>query len=269
MSKRREIPTYSKIIETHFHLDMLKKLSHDEVINLSAKHNIEKMITIATSRDNLDVVISLAKKYPPIYCTQGVHPHDAKDYDQTLESIIKTHVKNKTENKIVAIGEIGLDYYYNYSSREEQIKAFEAQLQLAVDHNLPTVVHSRDAEDDTINILKNFSALKNKLVIHSFTSKIELAEFAIKNDFYLGFNGIITFKNAQNVRDALAITPIEKILLETDAPFLTPEPYRGTENAPHFLPFIAEKIAELKSISIDQILNQAYENSEQFFFKDF
>jgi len=266
MSKRREIPVYKKIIETHFHLDMLKKLSHDEVLELSKKHNIEKMITIATSRDNLDVVMDLANKYPQIFCTQGVHPHDAKDYDQMLDSVIRSHLKDAKNKKIVAVGEIGLDYYYKYSTREEQIKAFEAQLQLALDFQLPVIVHSRDAEADTMDILKNFSKHKNSLVIHSFTSSIELAEFAIKNNFYLGFNGIITFKNAQNVRDALNITPIERVLIETDAPFLTPEPYRGTENAPHFLPFIAEKIAELKNIPLDNTLDTLYQNSEKFFF---
>ena len=139
-------------------------------------------------------------------------------------------------------------------------------MQIASDHNLPVVIHSREADEDTIAILKNFSTiLKRKGVIHSFTSGLELARFALSENFCLGFNGIITFKNAENVRDALRITPLEKILLETDSPFLTPDPYRGNENAPYYLAFIAEKIAEVKGVDVDTILKQCYLNSTELF----
>jgi TatD DNase family protein len=166
----------------------------------------------------------------------------------------------------VAIGEIGLDYHYSKSPHDEQRQAFEEQLQIAIDFNLPVVIHSRDADEDTMAILKNFSStLKRKGVIHSFTSGLKLAELAIKENFYLGFNGIITFKNAENVRDALRLTPVEKILLETDSPFLTPDPYRGMENAPYYLPFIAEKIAEVKNLELTSVLEHAYKNSIDLF----
>jgi TatD DNase family protein len=139
-------------------------------------------------------------------------------------------------------------------------------LQIAVDHNRPVVIHSRDADEDTIAVLKNFSTtLKRKGVIHSFTSGLDLARFSLNEGFCLGFNGIITFKNAENVRDALRITPIEKILLETDSPFLTPDPYRGVENAPYYLAFVAEKIAEVKNVSLETVLKQAYQNSVNLF----
>lgn len=269
MSKsRREIPILDlPIIETHFHLDMLKSASRDEVMEKNRLHNISKLITISTSAKNLDEVINISLTYPEVYCTQGLHPHDGKEWNEEVKKHLLSNLLNSAKNKkIVAIGEIGLDYYYSKSPREEQIKAFEEQLQLAVDFNLPAVIHTRDADEDTIAVLKNFAPkLKRKGVLHSFTSSLELAKFSLAHDFYLGFNGIITFKNAENVRDALRLAPLERILLETDAPFLTPDPYRGHENAPYYLPFIAEKIAEIKGHSLTEVLKQSYSNSVELF----
>lgn len=266
--KRRDIPVYPHpIIETHFHLDYLKAHTKEEILALAHKHNIEKMITISVSPENVDAVIDIANTYPEVYCTQGLHPHEGKEWNPEVKQKILANLKDNTRNKkIVAIGEIGLDFYYSKSPREEQLSAFEEQLQIAVDHDLPVVIHSRDADEDTEAILKNFSkTLKRKGVVHSFTSGLGLAQFAIDEGFCLGFNGIITFKNAENVRDALRITPLERILLETDAPFLTPDPYRGLENAPMYLPFIAEKIAEVKGATIEEVLLQSYKNSVQLF----
>ena len=266
MSKRAEIPIFSHpIIETHFHLDMLKA-DRDEVLLRNKTHNIEKMITISTSDRNLDEVIKISETYSNIYCTQGLHPHEGKEWnDQVKDHVIQNLTKHKNK-KIVAVGEIGLDYYYSKSPRNEQLNAFEEQLQIACDFQLPVVIHSRDADEDTIMILKKFSnKLSRKGVIHSFTSGLDLAKFALNEGFYLGFNGIITFKNAENVRDALRITPLERILLETDAPFLTPDPYRGVENAPFYLPFVALKVAEVKGVSTEEILKICYENSKLLF----
>lgn len=266
--KKRDIPTFElPIIETHFHLDMLKSMTREEIVEKTRIHNIEKLITISTNAHNLDEVISITETFPQIYCTQGLHPHEGKEWNDEVKAHVLRNLGDSRKNKkIVAVGEIGLDFYYSRSPREEQIKAFEEQLQIAVDHNLPVVIHSRDADEDTISVLKNFSSsLKRKGVIHSFTSGLELARFALNENYHLGFNGIITFKNAENVRDALRITPLEKILLETDSPFLTPDPYRGFENAPYYLPFIALKIAEVKEVPIEAILKQAYQNSLDLF----
>ena len=269
MSKaKREIPIFKlPIIETHFHLDMLKSMSREEVVEKAKNTNIEKMITISTSPDNLDEVISISNSFPEIYCTQGLHPHAGKEWNETVKSHVVRNLGDPNKNKkIVAVGEIGLDFYYSKSPREEQLQAFEEQLQIAVDYNLPVVIHSRDADEDTMAILKNFSStLKRKGVIHSFTSGLELAQFALDEGFCLGFNGIITFKTAENVRDALRITPLDRILLETDSPFLTPDPYRGFENGPYYLPFIAEKIAEVKAVGIELVLIEAYKNSINLF----
>lgn len=265
--KRREIPVLEiPIIETHFHLDMLKTMSREEIMAKTLQHNIEKMITISTSPENLDEVISMAASFPQVFCTQGLHPHDGKEWNEKVRQHVLLNLKDYKKKKIIAIGEIGLDYYYSKSPRDEQIKAFEEQLQIAVDFDLPVVIHTRDADDDTKMILKKYSSqLKRKGVVHSFTSSLELAQLALDEGFYLGFNGIITFKNAENVRDALRIAPLERILLETDAPFLTPDPYRGIENAPYYLPFVAEKIAEVKNVPLEILLKQAYQNSLDLF----
>ena len=258
--KKRETPRFSTpIIETHCHLDYLKEGNLEDIIEEARAAGIEKIITISVSATNLDAALEIATKHEQIYCTQGIHPHDAKDWSEEVERKIRLQAKNKN---CLAIGEIGLDFHYNKSPREEQLLAFDKQLTIASELDLPVVIHSRDAETETMEVLKkHLPTLKKRGVIHSFTSSLELARFAIENGFYLGFNGIITFKNAQNVRDALEITPLDKILLETDSPFLTPIPYRGQENAPKYLPFVAEKMAEVKALPIEELLSQVYKNS--------
>ncbi|TNF30938.1 MAG: TatD family deoxyribonuclease [Deltaproteobacteria bacterium] len=263
-SKRREIPTYgSPIIETHCHLDYLKQDPLDDIIAKSRQQGIEKIITIAVEPGNLDTVLDIARSRDHIWCSQGVHPHEAKQFTDEVATKIKSRM---SEEKVLAVGEIGLDYHYNHSPRDKQIKAFETQLEIAAETNMPVIIHSRDAEDDTIAILKNHaSKLSRKGVIHSFTSKIDLAKTAVELGFHLGFNGIITFKNAEDVRDAVRFCPVENLLLETDAPFLAPTPFRGRENAPFYLPFVAEKMAELKNLPVDDLLSTVYQNSIKLF----
>lgn len=251
------------IIETHCHLDYLKNIDLDLLLLKSAQLGIEKIMTIAVSPDNLAQALELSKKYPTVYCTQGIHPHQAQQYSAECLAVMKTNLK---EEKVVAIGEIGLDYYYNKAPIDIQKKAFESQLQLAIDSHLPVVIHTRDADQDTIDILKNFSkGLKGQGVIHSFTSGPDLASFALNEGFCLGFNGIITFKNAINVVQILEMMPLESILIETDAPFLTPVPHRGEENNPLYLPFVAEKIAQIKKVNTLEILKTCYQNSLRVF----
>jgi len=247
------------IIETHCHLDYLKAEAFEELLSKMKEAQIEKAITIGVDPENLDKVMELSNHHENIFFTQGIHPHDAKSATEVEFNKI---IQRATMKKMVAVGEIGLDYHYNNSPREVQIEVFERQLQLACDLNLPVVIHTREADEDTRDILKNFSSkLKSKGVIHSFTSSKELAEFVLSENFYIGFNGIITFKNAINVQDVVKITPIEQILFETDSPFLTPVPHRGKENAPYYLPHIVNKISELKDVPLDILKPQVYKNS--------
>jgi TatD DNase family protein len=268
--KKTPIPHFhTGIIETHCHLDYLKQKECVEIVEMAHSVGVEKMITISVSSENLDQIPALTKQFDEVYCTQGLHPHNAIEWNEDVKSRIIHNLEEDCKNnkkKIVAIGEIGLDYYYNKSPKEIQIKAFEEQIELASKYDLPIVIHSRDADEDMISILKNSShLLKRKGVVHSFTSGEALAREAMALGFYIGFNGIITFKNAQNVRDVVAITPLDKILLETDSPFLTPIPYRGVENAPFYLPFVAAYLSEFLGIEVEQMLKQIKQNSIDLF----
>lgn len=263
--KRREIPVFEQpIIETHCHLDYLKDRPLDDTLAEAQRVNIERIITIAVSPDNLATVRELAETADWVYGTQGVHPHDAESYTDAAEAEIRAHVGSA---KMVAVGEIGLDYFYDNADRAVQRDVFRRQLQIACETDRPVVIHSREADDDTIEILQEFeSTLKRRGVIHSFTSGPGLARYALDQGWCLGFNGISTFNKAENVRDIIRMTPIEQLLLETDSPFLTPVPYRGRENAPFYIPFVAEKIAEVKELPLDEVLATTYANSLRTFF---
>lgn len=252
-------------IETHCHLDYLKALPLEEIRQKISEAGISKVITIGVDPQNLDKVKELSENFEEVYFTQGIHPHDAKNATDVEFNKIISRAPLK---KMVAVGEIGLDYHYNNSPQDIQKSVFEKQLQIACDQDLPVVIHTRDADEDTKAILKNFSSkLKRKGVVHSFTSSLELAEFVLAEGFYIGFNGIITFKKAENVQEVVKITPAEKILFETDSPFLTPVPHRGKENAPYYLPFVAAKIAELKNLDLEMLKKQVLENSYNCFAK--
>lgn len=263
--KRREIPVFNHpIIETHCHLDYLRDRPLEDTLEQTQRVNIERVITIAVAPDNLARVRELSTLAPWIYGTQGIHPHEAESYSDAVETEIRCHARDE---KIVAVGEIGLDYFYDNSDRSVQREVFRRQLQVACDTDRPVVIHSRDADDDTITILREFEqSLSRRGVIHSFTSGPGLAEYALGQGWNLGFNGITTFNKAENVRDIVRMTPISQILLETDAPFLTPVPYRGRENAPFYLPFIAEHIASVKELPLEDVLIQTYQNSLETFF---
>ena len=265
--KRREIPVFDHpIIETHCHLDYLKDRPLEDTLEQSRQVNIEKVITIAVSPDNLAAVRELSQAKEWVYGTQGIHPHEAEKYNDQVEEEIRTHAQDE---KIVAVGEIGLDYFYDKADRATQRDVFRRQLQIACDNDRPVVIHSREADDETIEILKEFeTSLKRRGVIHSFTSGPGLAQYALDQGWNLGFNGITTFNKAENVRDIVRMTPISQILLETDAPFLTPVPYRGKENAPFYLPFVAEKIADVKDLALEDVIVQTYENSLRTFFPE-
>ncbi len=254
-----------KIIETHCHLDYLKQLPLDEIIQKCTDVGIEKIITIGVDPENLDKVFEISTNNDLIYFSQGIHPHDAKE---STQEVMKKIAQRTSETKMVAVGEIGLDYHYDNSPRKKQLEVFEEQLQIAVDTKKPVIIHSRDADEDMIAMLSEYAPkLSRKGVIHSFTSTRQLATKAIDEGFYLGFNGIITFKKAEEVRENVKYAPIENLLIETDAPFLTPVPHRGKENAPFYLPFILDKMAELKGVSPEVAAKYFYENSLNLFFK--
>jgi len=258
------LPTFTQpLIETHCHLDYLNAADLYSALSLASQVGIERIITIAVSPENLQSVVEIASAHDQVWTTQGIHPHEAVHYTPAVEATIRA---NARESKVLAIGEIGLDYHYDHSDRQAQIKAFEAQLTVAVDLNLPIVVHSREADEDTAAILTDFApVLQKKGVIHSFTSGLKLAERCLELGFHLGFNGICTFKNADNVRAALQLTPLERILYETDAPYLTPVPFRGKPNAPHLLGLVANTVAHVKGLDVEVCNAAVYQNSLNLF----
>ena len=262
---RRAIPRFNTpIVETHCHLDYLDNGAIESTLDAAFEVGIERIVTISVSADNLDQVREIAGSHPAVWCTQGIHPHEADSWCSDLAQRVKA---GAGDERVVAIGEIGLDYFYDHADRSAQLTAFDEQLGLARELSLPVVIHTRDADEDTRAILANHSsALNGRGVIHSFTSSLSLADFCLAEGFMLGFNGITTFRNADNVRAVVDATPIERIVLETDAPYLTPVPYRGRSNAPCYLPFIAEKLAEIKSLPIEQLLEHARTNSYRLFF---
>ncbi|MCZ6828972.1 MAG: TatD family hydrolase [Gammaproteobacteria bacterium] len=263
--QRRAIPVFEHpLIETHCHLDYLDAAELEQTLQNAAAVGIERIVTIAVAPDNLDTVLGLSSAHPNIWCTQGIHPHEAESWSSAIGATIRQRM---AEERVLAVGEIGLDYHYEHAPRQVQQQVFEQQLQIAVDTDMPVVIHTREADADTRAILSNFSdQLQRKGVIHSFTSSLDLAEYCLGEGFCLGFNGIATFNQADNVRAVVAATPLPQILLETDAPYLTPVPYRGKPNAPCYLPFIAEKIAQVKGYEIEHLLAQAYRNSCELLF---
>ena len=265
-TKKRDIPVFEHpIIETHCHLDYLEADAFDEAVQAATNVNIQRIITIAVSPDNLDTVMGITQAHDNIWGTQSIHPHDADQYSDEVDERIR---ENALNDKIVAIGEIGLDYYYDHSDRAKQRDAFERQLQIAIDLSMPIVVHTREADEDMQAILQNFvGQMPKRGVIHSFTSGVDLAKYCIDQGFHLGFNGISTFKTAENVREVVELTPLDKILFETDAPYLTPVPYRGKPNEPKYLPFIAENIGVVKDIPLEVLLPKVWQNSMELFFE--
>ena len=266
-SSRPPIPRFNTpIVETHCHLDYLQPEELGQTLALSGDVGIERIITIAVSPGNLDTVLALARDHSQVWGTQGIHPHEAETYTAEVAARI---VSGLAHQRMLAVGEIGLDYHYDHAGRSVQRTVFEQQLQIAVDHGLPVVIHTRDADADTRAILENFSGkLPRKGVIHSFTSSMELAEYCLGEGFYLGFNGIATFNNAHQVRAVVEAAPLQQILLETDTPYLTPVPYRGKPNGPFYLPFIGQCLARVKNCDTERLLEHAYQNSYRLFFPD-
>lgn len=263
--KEKPIPTFTApLIETHCHLDYLQEAGPEVMVARAQQQGVQRIVTIAVAPDNLAQVRQIAAEHAEVFCTQGVHPHEARFYAAEVGQQIRSAAES--DPNVVAIGEIGLDYHYDHSPRRQQQMAFAEQLQMACDLNKPIVVHTRDADADTQAILSDFTRLGLRGVIHSFTSGLPLAEYCLSEGFALGFNGIITFRSAENVRAVLAQTPINQILLETDSPYLTPVPFRGRENAPYYLPLVAQAVAEIKQLDPETVVRQTTHNAEQLFF---
>ena len=236
----------TSFIDTHCHLDKLET-NPEETVEEAKQEGVKTMVTISVDEESFDFVSKAVKQFKDVYGTVGIHPHDASEFSPKLEKSIRKMARD--QDKLIAIGETGLDYHYMNSSSEDQQLAFRKQLRIAVEVNLPVVLHSREAETDTIDILKEIP-VPALGVAHSFTSSLMMAKTLIDMGWYLGINGIVTFKNAEDLREIVRWIPMDRLLLETDSPFLAPIPFRGKPNKPAHIPVIASFIAELRKIPI-------------------
>ena len=258
------------LIDSHAHLDVPNyDADRAEVINRAREVGVEMMLEICgsdVSKGSLDVGLKLAEEYPFIYAAVGLHPHEASLYDEALEQKL---LAMSEREKVIGWGEIGLDYHYDHSPRDTQRRVFRRQLELALERRLPAIIHTREAEDDTIQILRESWAKVGGVgiggIIHCFTGTQKLADAAIEMGFHISFSGVLTFKNAEELRDVARSSPMERLLIETDCPYLAPLPYRGKRNEPAFVRETAANLAELKSVSLEEIARLTSGNFKRLF----
>lgn len=249
------------MIDTHSHINCIEEFTIDKIITNAKNNGVEKIILPAAYPSDIDIVFDIANKYENVFGLLGVHPSEVKDWDDSLIDKIKKYSENK---KIVGIGEIGLDYYWDKSFNDLQKEVFIKQIKLANELNLPISIHDREAHKDTYDILKEYNK-NSKIIMHCFSGSVEFAKECVKEGWYIALGGVVTFKNAIKMKEVAKNIPIENLLLETDAPYLTPVPYRGKTNQPAYVKYVAEEIAKLRDTSFEEIDKITTQNAERVF----
>jgi TatD DNase family protein len=254
----------TKFFDSHAHINLHHyDNDREQIIEKIFNSGVDKIVIPGVDFETIHSALELAKKYPDkIYTGIGFHPTDAIKWDDSTLEKLKELSKNSS---VVAIGEIGLDYYWDTSPKELQHEVFKIQIDLAKELNLPVIIHTRDSQEDTLKILKENNADKTGGIFHCFSGDINFARECVDFGFYISFAGNITFKNAQNLRDAAREISLDKILIETDSPYLTPMPDRGKRNDSSYVQFVAKQIAELKNISLEEVAEQTYNNAMNVF----
>jgi len=250
------IDTHSHLFYPNFEDDL------DDVIQRAKDSGVDFILVPATDLATAKEVINLIEKYDMIYGAVGIHPHETKDWEPSLLNEIESLTSHK---KIVAIGEIGLDYFYDYSPKEKQIKAFKSQIDLALKIDLPIIVHNRDSDKDMMEIINSYGGSGLKAQFHCFNGSLNDAKDLMQMGYMISFTGNITFKKADELREVLKNVRIDQLLLETDSPFLTPVPFRGKRNEPAYVKYIAEQVAEAHEISIEEVGRITSFNAFRFF----
>ena len=256
-----------EFFDSHAHLDDEKfNEDREELIPKIKKAGITKFISAGYSLEGSIRAIELSKKYDFIYPTCGISPNDIPQTEEELwKNLVKIEELIKENSKIVAVGEIGLDYYWEKENKEMQKLAFIEQIKIANKYDLPIVIHTREAVMDTLEILKE-NPVNKKGIFHCCPLNRELVKEALKLEFYISFAGPITFKNSKNANEIIEMVPNDKMLIETDSPYLSPEPLRGRRNDPRNVKYIAQKIADVKNMTIEEVAKQTYENAEKIYF---
>ena len=251
------------MIDSHCHLDHEPLINNlDEIIKRSKEVGIQKLLTICTTYKSYENILKIVEKDSIIYGTFGIHPHETKN-DTATKNIITE--KANLNDKIIGIGETGLDFYYNHSDKNAQIKSFEEHINAALELNYPLIVHSRNAEIETFEILNSYKNQKPKILMHCFTGSSKFAEKLLNLGSFFSASGIITFKNSTELQDTFKIIPLDKLLIETDSPYLAPVPNRGKKNEPSFIKFTAEKLSEIKNIQFSELVNNTTKNFNDLF----
>lgn len=249
------------LIDTHTHIDMENFADRfDEVMQTAKDYGVEKVVIPGVEPSGFDRIIKLCEEYPDVYGAVGVHPEELNSYNEEAENKIKELLKHK---KIIAVGEIGLDYYWDKSQIEKQKEIFERQILIAKQAQKPILVHDREAHPDSFEILKKTNAAETGVVMHCFSGSPEFAQQCINEGFYIALGGVVTFKNAKKVKEVAKTVPLDKLLLETDAPYMTPVPFRGKENQPAYVKFVAEEIAKLRGVSFEEIAEATTANAKK------
>ena len=251
----------AQIFETHAHYDAdwFDEDRH-ELLQSMPENGIGYIVNVASNLDSLDKTVELTKKYDFVYGSAGIHPTDSVELTEENFYRIEETANNP---KIVAIGEIGLDYYWKKPDNETQKKWFIRQLELARKLDKPVIIHSRDASQDTLEIMKEYKDLDG--VIHCFSGSLEMAREYVKMGFYIGVGGVITFKNGRKLKEVVEGIPMESIVLETDCPYLAPVPYRGKRNSSLYIPLIVEEIAKIKGMTAEEVVAITYENAKKLY----
>jgi TatD DNase family protein len=251
------------LIDSHAHLDDERfDRDRDELIKSLGKNGISTVINIGADLPSSIKSVKLSEQYDNIYAAVGVHPHSASEMDEGTIEVLKAF---SSREKVVAIGEIGLDYYYDNSPRDVQRTWFKRQMKLAKEVNLPIVVHSREANQETFDMIKAESDGKLTGVIHCYSGSVELMKEYIKLGYYISLGGPVTFKNAKTPKEVAKVVPIDRLLVETDSPYLTPEPHRGKRNEPLYVRHVAAMIAELRGMTIEELARATSENTKRLF----
>ena len=253
------------IIDSHCHLDYDPLVNNIDQVLLNAKNNnISKLLTIGTSLESSKKVLEIVEKYENIYGAIGMHPNSTTNNLDDLNQLINIKKKSK---KIIAFGETGLDYFYKRSEKKDQLYSFEKHIEFAIAERVPVIIHTRDADKDTISIVKKYFG-KTKFLIHCFTGNLDFAKNLLDLECLISFSGIITFKKSTDLRNVVKYVPMEKMLIETDSPYLSPDPLRGKSNEPANVKIVAENIAIIKGISLDEVANLTTKNFKNFFFNE-
>jgi TatD DNase family protein len=247
------------LIDSHAHLEMPDfKKDLEAVIQRAKESGVEYIFTVGTEKEDWKRAVEISDSHPSIYVILGVHPHNAKEIDDQTYPTLKKLCRN---GKVKAYGEIGLDFFRNLSPRDIQLKRFREQIGLAKELDLPIVIHDREAHRETLEILKSEKAEESGGIIHCFSGDYEMAKACMDMGFYISIPGSITFKNAEGSREIVERIPLESLLVETDAPFLTPEPFRGKRNEPSYVRYTAQKVAEIKKVSFEKVAEITTQNA--------